>query len=219
MAFWIPSDGMIVCVIRRHGLTEGDYTPNATVRILPGIGNTIYNAFFQRKSIGYQLIQDGFPKVESPTNFEGDSLQDQQGNNLLDPPGVTSDDLDGTIQTETILQEGREGRFIDPLGALNDLVAGKLFVPQHSGIGRLPDDVGAASCSQHVAVDPVTQRALFPIPVGTSGDKAFRLPQQMGRGARNALLADHGIPNSITQVSLTHCPARSRPELSRRSGI
>jgi hypothetical protein len=156
--------------------TEGDYTPNRLYEYYRIIGNTIYNAFYQRKSMGYQLIQAGFPRVESPTNFEGDALRDQQGNLLLDPPGVTSDDLDGTIQTETILQEGREGRFIDPLGSLNDLVAGKLFVPQHSGIGRLPDDVGTAPCSQHVAVDPVTQRALFPIPVGTSGDKGSGCP-------------------------------------------
>lgn len=189
---------------------EGDYTPAGLYQYYRVVGNTIYNAFLQRKSMGYQLIQDGFPKIESATNFEGDSLQDQHGNNLLEPPGVTSDDPRSIIQTETILQEGREGRFIDPLGALNDPSAGKLFVSQHSGIGRLPEDDGAAFCSQHVAVDLVTQRALFPIPVGTNGDRDAGCPnrwaveqgtlfsQIMGFQTRN--------PNELDPLASTQAP-------------
>ncbi len=189
---------------------EGDYTPAGLYEYYRVVGNTIYNAFFQRKSLGYQLIQDGFPKIESETNFEGDSLQDQQLQNLLDPPGVTSDDLGGLIQTETILQEGRDGRFIDPLGALNDIVAGKLFVSQHSGIGRLPEDDGLPFCSQHVAVDAATQRALFPIPVGTNGDRDPGCPnrwavdqgtifsQIMGFQTRN--------PNELDPTAATQSP-------------
>ena len=196
MAFWIPI-GRDDCLCNsKIWADEGDYTPDGLYEYYRVVGNTIYNAFFQRKSMGYQLIQDGFPKVESETNFEGDSLQDQQGNNLLDPPGVTSDDLDGIIQTETILQEGRDGRFIDPFGALNDLAAGKLFVPQHSGIGRLPeDDDPVAGCSQSVAVDPVTQTGTLSYSSRHQRRSGSRLPQPVGRGARNALLADHGIPN------------------------
>lgn len=168
------------CLCNSKTWADAGYTPAGLYEYYRLVGNTIYNAFFQRKSMGYQLIQDGFPKVESPTNFEGDSLQDQLGNNLLEPPGVTSDDLGRTIQTETILREGREGRFIDPFGALNDLAAGKLFVPQHSGIHRLPedDDPVNGNCTQSVTVDAGTQRALFPIPFGTNGDGAPGCPNR-----------------------------------------
>jgi hypothetical protein len=182
--------------------TEGDYTPNGLYEYYRVIGNTIYNAFFQRKSMGYQLIQAGFPRVESSTNFEGDSLQDQLGNNLLEPPGVTSDDLKPVIQTETILQEGREGRFIDPqqVGPLSNPVEGKLFVPQHSGLSRLPDDDDpAAFCSQAVGVDPVTQRALFPIPLGTNGDGA--------PGCPNRWAVEEGTLHSQIMGFQTHNPS------------
>ncbi len=189
---------------------EADYTPDGLYQYYRVVGNTIYNAFYQRKSMGYQLIQDGFPRVESETNFEGDSLQDQQLNNLADPPGVTSDDLGRTIQTETILQEGRDGRFIDPLGALNDLVAGKLFVPQHSGIGRLPDDTDlTAACSQAVAVDPLTQQALFPIPVGTNGDR--------GPGCPNRWAVEEGTLFSQIMGFQTRNPSELDPLASVQS--
>lgn len=181
--------------------TEGDYTPNGLYEYYRVVGNTIYNAFFQRKSMGYQLIQAGFPRVESPTNFQGDSLQDQRGNNLLKWPGVTSDDLGPFKQTETILQEGREGRFIDPqqVGPLSNPVEGKLFVPQHSGLTRLPeDDDPTAFCSQHVAVDPVTQRALFPIPFGTNGEEA--------PGCPNPWAVEEGTLHSQIMGFQTHKP-------------
>ena len=151
---------------------EGNYTPAGLYEYYRVIGNTIYNAFFQRKSLGFQLIQAGFPRVESATNFEGDSLRDQDGNDLLSPPGVTADDPGGTIQTETILQEGRDGRFVDPFGAGSDATAGMLFVPQHSGLAALPNDADASqTCSQAVPVDPGTQKAVFPIVTGTTADR------------------------------------------------
>lgn len=167
------------CLCNSKIWADANYTPDGLYEYYRVVSNALYNAFYQRKSMGLQLIQAGFPRVESMTNFEGDSLQDQQGNNLLEPPGVASDDLAGTIQTETILQEGRAGRFIDPFGALIDFAAGKLFVAQHSGLTRLPDDDDPnASCSQHVAVDPLTQKALFPIVPGTNGDRGPGCPNK-----------------------------------------
>ncbi|MDF0672738.1 MAG: hypothetical protein P0120_00140 [Nitrospira sp.] len=204
-----PSDGILDTIGRDDCLcnskiwaTEGDYTPSRLYEYYRVIGNTIYNAFLQRKSMGYQLIQAGFPRVESLANFQGDSLRDQQGNLLLDPPGVTSDDLGPFIQTKTILQEGREGRFIDPqqVGPLSNPVEGKLFVPQHSGISRLPeDDDPAASCSQAVAVDPVTQRARFPIATGTDGDG--------GPGCPNRWAVEEGTLYSQIMGFQTHNPS------------
>jgi hypothetical protein len=188
------------CLCNTKIWVDANYTPSGLYEYYRVVGNTIYNAFFQRKSMGFQLIQAGFPRIESATNFEGDSLQDQQGNNLLEPPGMTSNDPRGALQTETILQEGREGRFTDPFGALNDLVAGKLFVAQHSGLARLPDDDDpAAFCSQHVAVDPVTQKALFPIAVGTNGDG--------GAGCPNKWAVEEGTLHSQIMGFQTHNPS------------
>lgn len=166
------------CICNSRRWADAGYTPAKLYEYYRVVGNAIYNAFYQRKSMGYQLIQDGFPKVESPTNFEGDSLTDQLGNPLLQPPGTTADDLNFSIQTETNLQEGRDGRFVDPLGASSDPVAGKLFVPQHSGIGRLPEDDGHPACTQHQTVDPVTMKASFPIPAGTRGDGGVGCPNK-----------------------------------------
>lgn len=173
------------CICNPQVWANAGYTPAGLHEYYRVVENTIYNAFYKRKSMGYQLIQDGFPKVVSSTNFEGDSLVDKDGIPLLPDPlnsllpgGNTGDDLNGTIQTETNLQEGRDGRFVDPLGASSDPLAGKLFVPQHSGIGRLPEDDGYPACSQHQAVDPATMKASFPIPAGTPGDGGVGCPNK-----------------------------------------
>jgi plastocyanin len=161
-----------LCNSRTWAQAEPEYTPAGLYEYYRVVGNTVFNAFFQRKSLGYQLIQAGFPRVESATNFEGDALQDQNGNDLLSPPGVASDDINGFIQTETVLQEGREGRFVDPTGATTDPVAARLFVPQHSGLGRLPEDDGRPGCNQAVSVGVATPpAALFPIATNTPGDR------------------------------------------------
>jgi hypothetical protein len=65
-----------------------------------------------------------------------------------------------------ILRDGRYGRFTEPANRQYDPGAGKLFVSQHSGLGRLPPN----RCRQAVAVDPVTKKASFPIPAGTHAD-------------------------------------------------
>jgi len=164
-----------LCNSRTWAKAEPAYTPAGLYEYYRVVGNTVFHAFFQRKSLGYQLIQAGFPRVEGPTNFEGDSLKDQDGNDLLSPPGVTSDDIDGVIQTETVLEEGREGRFVDPTGATMDPVAARLFVPQHSGLGRLPEDDSRPGCAQAVSVGVGTPpAALFPIATNTQADQAHQ---------------------------------------------
>ncbi len=165
------SGGTDRCLCNTRTWAEAGYTPEGLYEYYRVVGNTVLNAFFQRKSLGYQLIQAGFPRVVDAENFAGDSLQDQDGNNLLDPPGVTTDDIGGLEQTLTVLQEGREGRFTDPTGGAADPVAGRLFVPQHSGLSRLPEDDNQPACDQAVTVDAATQTALFPIATGTSGDR------------------------------------------------
>lgn len=174
---FLDTVGADPCLCNTKIWADAGYVPEGLYRYYRVVGNTIYNAFHQRKSMGYQLIQSGFPRVEGRTNFVGDTMTDQAGN-LLGPAGsVTKDDPGDSIQTEKILEEGRTGRFVDPFGAGVDAVAGKLFVPQHSGLGRLPNDDPPAPdqtdrfCSQAVPVDTELKRAIFPIAIGEAGDK------------------------------------------------
>ena len=198
------------CLCNSKIWADAGYTPEGLYEYYRVVGNAIYNAFFQRKSMGYQLIQAGFPGVESPTNFEGDSLRDQQGNFLLRRPGVTTDDLDVFIQTETILEQGRNGRFVDPFGKLSDSAAGKLFVAQHSGLTRLPDDDNIkAFCNQHVTVNAKTQQANFPIPTGTRGDKA--------PGCPNRWAVNEGTLYSQIMGFQTHNPQELDPQSPTQS--
>jgi len=150
------------CICNSQRWADASYTPAGLFQYYRAVENKIYEAFFRQKSLGYQLIQDGFPRVESTTNFLGDSLRDQSGNHLLVPSGQTSDDLDSTMQTVTVLQEGRDGRFVDPFGAAPNSSAGHLFVAQHSGLRPLPNDSHLIlRCVQQQLVDP-NMRARFP---------------------------------------------------------
>jgi hypothetical protein len=205
-----PSDGVLDVITKTNGLldychcnskiwADAGYTPDGLYEYYRVVGNTIYNAFFQRKSLGYQLIQDGFPKVESATNFEGDALQDQFGNFLLLPRGVPANDPNGIMQTTTVLRQGRNGRFVDPFGAVNDPAAGKLFVPQHNGLGRLPEDGLLPGCSQAMAVDSATLQASFPITPGTPGGH--------GPGCPNPWAVDQGTLHSQVMGFQTQNPS------------
>ena len=71
----IKSNGRDPCLCNTKIWADAGYTPDGLYAYYRTVENTIYNAFHQRKSLGYQLIQDGFPRVESPTNFQGDSLK------------------------------------------------------------------------------------------------------------------------------------------------
>jgi hypothetical protein len=161
------------CVCNTKLWADAGYTPAGLYEFYRVVGNEIYRDFFKRKSLGYQLIQDGFPRTIGPHNFMGDTLVDQDGIPMVSPsatPAPTKDDdLRAFTQTETVLQEGREGRFTDPFGGARDEVEGKLFIPQHSGLRRLPEDDLFAACSQHLIVDALGN-VNFPILPGTPGD-------------------------------------------------
>jgi hypothetical protein len=175
-----PNGTLDPCVCNTKVWAEAAYTPEGLYQYYRVQGNTVYNTFYGRKSLNYQLIQAGFPRVLTPINFEGDTLHDSSGAPLsADPAATTADDIGGLEQTETILQQLRDGRFTDPFGLQTDPVAGKLFVPQHSGIGRLLEDLGApVGCTQAVSVDPLTQKAMFPIAAGVAGDSASGCPNR-----------------------------------------
>ena len=168
------------CVCNTKVWAESGYTPRALYKYFRIMAAEIFEGFSGRKSIGFQLIQAGFPRVESRTNWFGDSLRDQSGVPLLSGgPDRLDNDPPGQLPTEEILEELRQGRFVDPLGNTTDAIAGNLFVPQHSGIGRLRQDDGERTgCSQAsgLAFDVGNERPFFPIPHGTNADGAAGCP-------------------------------------------
>lgn len=157
------------CVCNTQRWAEAGYTPEGLYRYYRVVENAIYEAFFRRKSINYQLIQDGFPRVTSATNFQGDSLNNHNGRPLVQPRGTDDDDLGVSTQTEEILRQGRRGVFVipfaDPLTIITDSThrsEGFMFVPQHSGLQRLPDDLSRISSAYSTrisalwAIEPVS---------------------------------------------------------------
>lgn len=180
--------GVDPCIANPQRWADASYTPDGLYKYYRAVENAIYEDFFRQKSMGYQLIQAGFPRVTSPTNFEGDSLSDQNGVPLVNPVGTTGDDIKGTVQTEAILQEGRDGRFVDPYGVGSDSVAGDLFVPQHSGLQTLPDDLDPTHpCYQHQPVLK-NQQARFP-----SNVQASQVPDDDTNGCPNAWAVREGL--------------------------
>jgi hypothetical protein len=179
------------CICNPQRWADASYTPAGLFQYYRVVENAIYEAFGRRKSLGYQLIQDGFPRVDSATNFLGDSLKDQRGNPLMVPTGTKADDLDVDFQTNTVLSEATAGRFLDPFGTTGSPAAGFLFVPQHSGLHPLPNDLDYTQvCSQQRVVRP-NGRARFPINL-----PATQIPFTGVAGCPNAWAVRQGLdPN------------------------
>jgi len=93
--------------------TQGNYTPAALYEFYQ-LQSELLSAEFPGKSMSYALIQDGFPRVNSATEYE----TCENG-----PPASPS----GVEQTETILQGGR-------------IFFGLDFVVQHNGLQTRPQD-------------------------------------------------------------------------------
>ncbi|HKP36441.1 MAG TPA: hypothetical protein VJT71_06255 [Pyrinomonadaceae bacterium] len=152
---------------------ESGYTPEKLYEYYRHVGNAIYEAFYQRKSIGYQLIPAGFPRVTNRKNFMGDTLSDRKGPLAPGSPTI-DDDLDAHVQTKTILEQMRKGRFVDPDGTRIDQNTGQLFVVQQSGLGQLRQDEvpPLSACIRGrgvtVAAPPLLPRAIL-LPHGTQG--------------------------------------------------
>jgi hypothetical protein len=146
---------------------KAGYTPEALYEFYRVAENAIYESF-PGKTMGYSLIQAGFPRTIDATNFLGDTLDNHAGKQMV-PGATTLDDIKGAEQTETILAEANLGRFVDPYGSDEDLDAGGLFMPYHNGLGQLPEDLGLPGCTnaRPVIFGAGPPRADFPIPDGT----------------------------------------------------
>ncbi len=61
-----------MCIYNAQAFAQAisEYTPDKLYEFHRTVENAIYTSFSQAKSMSYQLIQAGFPRVVSKTNFE-----------------------------------------------------------------------------------------------------------------------------------------------------
>lgn len=125
--------------------------------------------YFGDLTRSYSLIQDGWPKLEDATNFEGDTLFDTDGVTPLLSTGTTLDDVDivtAITMTETIIN-----RLVSTYGNSG------LVMIQHLGTDILPVDQGKSACTYASIVNSALDPPAAPlIPFGTNINK----PQQSG---------------------------------------
>ncbi len=183
----VPTDGVLdtvgtdQCVCNTKLWAEAGYTPDELYEFYAGVEDTITQAFGD-VTMSYPLLQAGFPKVVSETNFEGDTLKDQDGNYLVNPPGTTSDDIGGTVQTQTVIDQGTEKY-------------GNRFLTMHLGLDRYNPDLGVADCTYGVDIIPPKgdepAHADFPIPFGT------KLDRHMEDGCPNLWATRPGVEDGL----------------------
>jgi len=150
----------------------GGYTELGMYAFGQRIENKIYQETQGEKSLIFMLIQAGFPRVSVPGDYWRESTQSGG-------PVNANGSYSGIIQTVNLLKFGREGLFMRASGAVPNASVGKLFIPQHAGLQRLPQDQLLAPCSQQTT--PVFSAAYgkFEAPMPISGsDNAGGCPNQ-----------------------------------------
>jgi cysteine-rich repeat protein len=71
------------CVCNTKVWFDAGYVPQDLYDYYAGVEQEILTSFFGEKSIGYQIIQDGFPRVDAGASFLGDHLYQET---LVDAP-------------------------------------------------------------------------------------------------------------------------------------
>lgn len=146
-----------------------------------------------QKSIGFQFIQAGFPVVLHRKNYLHDTDRGHFGtaldNHLL--PGAHE-------QARVVMDLAQSGYFADPGGATADPVAGKLFVPQHSGLQSNPYDRPGDTdvCPQSKFAMPDTAypyHSAFPMP----GSWTLNALGDVGSGCPNKWITLEGHEGQV----------------------
>jgi hypothetical protein len=284
---------------------EAGYVPQHIYDHYAEVESQIVGSFFGRKSIGYQLLQDGFPRANADGGgFFGDHLYrellepssvlvnpdpDEQGDVIVnagyaqeDACAVPSTNADGnpelfedrpnhfieycstdlamwpdgasdhvflgvmplepdpafplmaaypdagggrfpasSEQSETILDQGGNGRFGNPASqTFTDRIAGKLFVPQHSGLQPLAQerldldysDVDSDGCQQQLNTIDAAAAGLSPL-VGEYV-AGFPIPEisdvstlQEAKGCPNSWIVDQGKDEDSVTFTISLPPA------------
>lgn len=202
------------CICNPEVWHAAGYVPEDLYGYYAEVEQQIVTSFFGKKSLGYQIIQDGFPRADATGSFFGDHLYREtlvapaaeplgahvnagleDGDVCVTPsvdavsflPEVEEDTVAGTHaycsddtslagdhislrltpvadplatiapyadaensagryptafeQSQAVLDQSGDGRFMDPAIPTHvDRRAGRLFVPQHSGIQPMPQE-------------------------------------------------------------------------------
>jgi hypothetical protein len=126
-----------------------------------------------------------------------------------------------TEQAEHVLAEGASGRFGDPaIPGYMDAAAGKLFVPQHSGIQPLPQErvelgyeaLGSIECAQQRP--RTTPPAVLPAGIGMLGPFIADFPIPAGTTV-SGLSTTAGCPNQwIVDEGILDVGSQTPPQLT-----
>jgi hypothetical protein len=141
----------------------GGYTEMGLYAFVNFIEHRIFEDTQGQKSLIYMIIQDGFPRVKTATDFWRDSTATGGPTNGSGVPK-------GTIQTERLLMMGRNGLFLTQMGNVPSNAVGKLFIAQHAGLQKLPWDQGFGyDCSQHTTPVYNVTTGKYEAPVPSAG--------------------------------------------------
>ena len=164
-----PSSGAINNDVATMG---GGYTELGLYNFVQKIENRIFQETQGQKSLIFMLIQAGFPRVRVAGDFWRESTK---SGGPVDASGAYS----GVSQTVNLLEFGRQGLFMTQPGSLPNASVGKLFIPQHAGLQRLPQDQLLGRCRQQTT--PVFSAAYgkyeAPMPISMS-DNGGACPNQ-----------------------------------------
>ena len=176
----------------------GGYTEEKLYDFANEIENQIYAETQGTKSLIFMLIQAGFPRVRVAGDYWRESTQSGG-------PVRNDGTYSGTIQTERLLQYGRQGLFLTPLrsGGGNASV-GKLFVPQHAGLQILPQDRGLAGCSQQTT-PLLAPNGKYQAPMPTSDSDS-------GPGCPNPWAVDAGYLGQLIGFQTNNLSAVNTPD-------
>jgi plastocyanin len=184
------------CKCNTKAWADAGYTPDELLEFFAAQQWTIQRAFGPHITIAYPLIQDGLPRVESSTNFVGDTLLDTNGV-PLQAGGISSDDISSTSQVEDLIASGTSAN-------------GDRFLTMHNGLDLLPQEQGAASNCDYVTdvfgdepvIPPqfdVPAQARFPIPLVAAPVAKF--PGCPNKWAVNAGLVDPGYMTGFQVIN------------------
>ena len=161
--YWNPITGYPAvnntasCECNPQVWADAGYTPSELYRFYRYVEDAIESAFVYKAKI-FMLIQEGFPQVGESGGYEGDTLGEYDfANGVITQSSVAGVDYpQPTEQTETLLAEGRDGRWVNPdLGTFSFPYNGRSFLVSHQALDTLPQDAGLAACSQQAAIDLV----------------------------------------------------------------
>jgi hypothetical protein len=159
----------------------GGYTEAGMYAFANSIENKIFQKTQGKKSLIFMLIQAGFPRVRVAGDYWRESTQ-------VGGPVNASGSYSGTIQTDNLLQFGRQGLFATPSGTAPDASVGKLFIPQHAGLQLLPQDQLNDATPDPVDTKPACSQQTTPVFSAAYGK--FEAPMPVS-GSDNA----GGCPN------------------------